>query len=217
MKMFRHLLNQTKLPDHIYLYIPATTLQKKTTEYERIRRYTKRYPIIILLNGVNHGKISSLYYTLKREMNANTYIIVVGDDVPYHPQMIRLLVRSHKKLGGAVGYKGWVLHNSTRKLPQTDVIESYAGMIFLRSAFFNEGTDTSDLLLKTAGVGKRYVDDILLNKSLAVGGVCRYVILDSGIDLQDPRPWGGSHAATANEKCTCEDKVHSSIKSLLKK
>jgi hypothetical protein len=211
-KMLNYLYKQTAKIDNIYLNLKVNSIEKKSPVYEKIVTYVKRHPKVILTTVEEKiGPIVRIYPTLLKEILKSTMIVVVHDDVPYHPQMVRHLLAkyySYPKKLHVVGFKGWNINikNTLSHTHTVDVLESYVGILFPRGAFYNsKGEDTSKYLLGAHSVGKRVVDDILLCKYFSENNIPLYVVSSSGQELEDPRPWGGSHGHTADEKWASQD------------
>lgn len=133
------LMNQTLVPDAIYLNLPEVFA--RTGERYLVPKDVVNLPFVTI-NRVDrdYGPITKLLPTLSKETDPETCIVIVDDDTQYSPQFLRQLVRASQGHPDAVicNSCGWLYSApSNPLLPECKIVEGFAGVLFRRK-FFQE-------------------------------------------------------------------------------
>jgi hypothetical protein len=193
--MIKSIIDQTKLPDKIYLCIPEISRITQTTYL--IPDWLKQIPILeIITTPTDLGPITKLIPTwLKEKHNENTKIIVVDDDQIYAKYLIETLVSWSELLPeSALGNSGVLVPSSYLPSdivckPKTllgklrvssaqitipfrvDYLFGYAGVL-LKAKFI----DKNILDYSNAPSGSFFEDDLWLGGHLAKKNIERIII-----------------------------------------
>lgn len=205
--MLKSMLDQTVLPDKIYLCIPE--IFKRTQTKYNIPEWLKQIPLLkIITADKDYGPATkSIPGWLKERHNDNTRIITVDDDHVYSRYTIESLVAWSDKFPSAeLGFKGTmvpkdylpsdVMHGlkisldklciasspNINLLYKVDYLLGHAGVIF-RAGFLNE----SILNYSEAPAEAFFDDDVWLGGHLDQANIDRLVIPTSRQRLM-PKP-----------------------------
>jgi hypothetical protein len=148
----------------------------------------------------DYGSITKLIPTLQRIKNKDAYIIVVDDDIVYHPELIKEHVTSRKQWPSyAVGYDGMRSRNidgsfannfndsrdyyfsATGSNSLVDILQHYKSVSYVRSFFSNDFYE----FIETFGT---WCDDTSVSAYLAkhnIGRLCTYYKEDPLFELFD--------------------------------
>lgn len=173
------LQRQTCPPDAIYLWLPYLLFKNEPFAVSNMDG-------IIVTMGPDIGPAMKLLPVLDRELDPETCIITVDDDIEYPPGLIeRLSAASNILPDHALGFTGWnridgpagreIRHYNEEifqaaMFQPVQVLEGYRGIIY-RRRFFSQ--DIYQHL--AAQPAFRFHDDILLSGYLASRGIARSV------------------------------------------
>ncbi len=218
-KTIKNILKQTQYINKIYLNIPS--ISSRGDEYEIpeklsdfIYENNKKGETKIILNRrcKDIGPGTKLYPTLQREKNPNTFIITIDDDMIYDKRMIELLVKEYMiSPNRALGYHGWNVGpkgqmkdlGSILAGGNIDVLEGFAGVLYVRHLFMRKGRDhwidESKKLLTMMKAGKEcfYTDDVWISAWFAKQDIDRYLV-DTPNDYMDPKSHSESKDALSD-------------------
>lgn len=99
------LTNQSYADYEIHFNIPYTN--KSTNEEYNIPTWLTEYRNIKIFRTEDLGPATKLVPTVKRISNGDTIIVVVDDDLEYHPEMLQAQIdNQHKWAEAIIGYDG---------------------------------------------------------------------------------------------------------------
>jgi hypothetical protein len=193
------LLDQDYEGYEIHLNVP-TTLKTTGEAYvipEWLREVERDNPNFKIFEvGEDMGAVTKLYYTLKRETDPDTIIIVCDDDLVYHPEMVKEQVRNQEKHKRAsVGYDGSraddpSVFNDVRNHfvvsvyfdIDVNILQHYKTVSYRRSFFDDD--------FFTDFVGKSWNDDVLVAAYMSKQNVRKIVTYWEGEDrLETIEQW----------------------------
>jgi len=215
--MLKSILDQTVLPDKIYLCIPE--LSRRTQSEYPIPDWFKDIPLLeIIKTPKDLGPITKLIPTwLKERENGDTRIIIVDDDHVYSRYLVESLVLWSERLPeAALGCSGVLvpsgylpsdviyakkdflrdlrlISSHVNALSRIDYLFGYAGVL-LRPKFLND-----DILdYSNAPKGAFFEDDLWISGHLAQANIDRYVI-----SSPNERLMPGSCKSTSDTAALC--------------
>jgi len=178
LKGFLSLLQQqTFQPDRIYINLPKWSKRENCAYPEPDIEETDQVRII---RCEDYGPITKLYPILSEELDPETIIITLDDDIEYIPDRIQQLVQMTREYpNAAIGGSGFILGElwnffGTVRTPKTatlvDVLEGYSGCAYRRK-FFQDDLLNYDQAPKEAF----YHDDVWISGHLARQNIPRIV------------------------------------------
>lgn len=173
------LQRQTRPPDAIYLWLPESRFADEPSPLPKMDG-------VIVTSAPDPGPAMKLLPVLDRELDPETRIITIDDDIEYPPELVeRLAAASILLPDHALGFTGWnrvdgpagpEVHHFNEEIPHAgmfqpvQVLEGYRGIIYRRGFF---APDIYNHL--AAQPAFRFHDDILLSGYLASRGLGRSV------------------------------------------
>jgi hypothetical protein len=193
----RIVVSLTTIPSRVHhLQEIVTCLKKQTLQVNRIyinlpiwsERENRPYPTpslnddsqVKVIRCADHGPITKLYPILDEELDPETLIITVDDDIDYIPERIALLVKWAKNYpDSAIGGSGFIIGNwwnffgticQPKNSMRVDVLEGYSGCAYRRKFFKNDIIDYTG-----APTEAFYHDDVWISGYLAARNIPRIV------------------------------------------
>jgi mannosyltransferase OCH1-like enzyme len=178
------LLLQSRPAEKIYLNLPELSVREKCTyQIPAILRDDKR--ISINRCKEDYGPLTKLLPVLDLVKQPDTIIITVDDDMVYHPDMIKTMMKYHDRFPQVVlGFRGWniptsglyedsktIFSNQTKKPRKVDILTGVSGVLYLRKHFKGDFFERDNLPREGF-----FVDDICINGYLKKKSVKRYLI-----------------------------------------
>jgi len=205
-RTLRSILNQTLVPDKIYLNLPVRT--SKGEKYKippNLEKLMKTHSIIkINRPRKDYGPGTKLYPTLTHEKGPNTRIITIDDDSIYPRKTIKYLVEtSLKRPDDALAYSAWNINTKkfgiedytelggpyVNDLTWTwgrecspgymDIIEGWGGALYIRKFFMDGKKDERKKFIEMMTQGPKacfFVDDVWISAWLAKKGIHIYIV-----------------------------------------
>ena len=202
------LLNQTRQPDKIYLYIadyyPRFNVHVKDAD---VPPYLKKYDTILrLVRGRDYGPISKLFCSLKNETDPDTIIVTCDDDLVYKEHWLdELVTNCERQPNSAVGLRGRLLSRKSlnykhskcitcsgvKSNTEVDIVTAVRGWAY-RKKFFNDRF--IDEWCKTE---KKYPfiffnDDIWISGQLEKKGIKKLIVPSKKAKSENMRLHGSS-------------------------
>lgn len=176
-----NLLEQTIDVDAIYINLPEYSV-RESTKYFIPDNLKDVDPKVKINFGVfDHGPATKIIPTLMNELEPDTMIIPIDDDVEFPPEYFEELVEYSRRFPNTVwGYHGVKVYDGQWEVVQTDsvdsvdIVETSCGVIYRRKMF----RDDLEVIVDHPC---RLQDDFLLNHHVAVEGYAR-MILPSDVD-----------------------------------
>lgn len=137
---------QTQRPNVIYLQIPYVTKKGKLYDIEELQKVITAYPNVIINRPLNDaGPITKFVPVLDQELDPNTWIILVDDDMIYDARMIEKLMNPTYDHLPAIGFAGRDNNLSFKynlSLMTSDIafLETFGGVRYKRSLFPENST-----------------------------------------------------------------------------
>jgi hypothetical protein len=145
------LLDQTRLPDAVYLTVPMLSKRGKAflpVDLDALEHFAATHPngarLQILRPDIDLGPIMKCMAVLAVETNPLTQILIVDDDRWIHPDCVGMFERYRKQIPcGALSLSGWCVGSTFSKLQfvtnptsavRVDWIQGTDGILFSRSA-----------------------------------------------------------------------------------
>jgi len=191
-KTIEGLLNQTRVPDKIYLYIADyyPRFDIKVTD-SMIPEYLKQYePVLQIVRGRDYGPISKLFCSLKMESDPDTIVVTCDDDLIYKENWLNELVINSERLPNcAVGLRGRLMSEDSPKYRHTkcitcsgvkrdtniDIITAVRGWAYRRKLFRKDFIDNWEMTEKKHPF-IFYNDDIWISGQLEKNRVSKIIV-----------------------------------------
>jgi hypothetical protein len=174
------LLEQTRIPDMIYLNIPYVSLKGEKYFIPRfLKSYSKKQ--LTILRCEDYGPITKLIPVLEIERDSETIIMIIDDDNSLHKNTISIFERNMKKFNSALSMSGYNFGNSPFILEylenegeniKVDWLQGTHGIVFKRK-FINLDILTC---FKTAPECLLHQDDVKIGGYLAKKKIDRIVL-----------------------------------------
>jgi len=202
------LINQTRKPDKIYMYIADYYPRfDETINDDMIPKYLKDYaPLLQIVRGRDYGPISKLYCSLKNESDPDTIIVTCDDDLIYGENWLsELVINADRIQDSAVGFRGRLLSSNSWKYGDTkcitcsgitedtevDIVTAVRGWAY-RVKFFG-----SDFISKWEKTEKKHPfiffnDDIWISGQLEMTGIKKFIVPSKKAKSENMRLHGSS-------------------------
>lgn len=184
-KCLDSLLRQSVKVDRIYLQVPHTTLSGQKYDKKQLENIVGNIsldgvPETITINFVDQdeGPITKLTPVLDLEPDPKTYIILVDDDIIYHPDLVKTLTDPKYDSFDAIGLAGRTKEFkfasgrslmdyseiSVTRPTQVWLLETFAGVRMKRALFPERSSDFLQWVHSVDQVESKciYTDDIVL-------------------------------------------------------
>lgn len=184
--MLESLLAQTRKPDRMILWLPKVC-RKEFAAYDvplDLRQWMEANGIEVRECDIDWGSATKLIPTLLCELEDETIIITMDDDILYEAHAVEELVAASEKWpNDSLGFMGGVkgpcfihteqVRNARLERKAVDMLGGYRGILYRRKMFDGSVIDELKELLKE---GAFVVDDQLFGWNLARRGIGRFVI-----------------------------------------
>lgn len=187
-RVVRDLLNQTHLPDTIYLHIPRySKKENRPYDVDSLRTFLPSDSRLLINICDDYGPITKLIPTLDLETDPETLIIIVDDDMHYYPDRIKqLLTYAEEYPNAAIGGDGWIISSGINflgyvyqpsQMTKVSILQGCSGCLFRRKFFPHKGQDLLDFRDLNPDLRKSAIlnDDLWISAYLASRHIDRYV------------------------------------------
>jgi len=167
------LQNQTRVPDIIYIHVAPETIKSHAQDIPRLYEIAQGYHNVkINVIKKDLGPITKVV-PLERLISSSDKVVLVDDDVIYHPSMIQGLLDANLPAAGYAGRKdmNFIAGDTIKEQQESDFLETYAGVMYTGSVLKGLGVYNSSL-----GETCIMQDDIKIGKFLEKNGVPRIII-----------------------------------------
>lgn len=202
-KVLNSLSNQTVQPDAVYLSAPQESCKGKPYDETALEELKTRHPgLTILRPPKDLGPITKLIPVLDVEPDPTTNLILVDDDVSYHPGMIENLLKYQElKAVGTAGRRQincgvcyLIYQGDFSSISRTTFLETFAGVLYSRSLFPSTSVMSSWV--------SRLPENCFFNDDLVIGA---WVAKQQGMYLIPKGPYSSVHDPGSTEQLSSEN------------
>jgi hypothetical protein len=166
LKTCESLINQTQLPDNIFIYLSELPylldagFKNKIITNKSLQTFLKKYSNLIIIKWVdNEGPYRKLLPLLKEKWTEDCIIITVDDDTIYDINLIKNMINDYKKYNCVINYRGF-----TPKCKSLNYFNYHDRDTLINKHLYNFPTGKAGILYKPNFFHK--TDNLIFNKNI---------------------------------------------------